>query len=376
VAHDFNNMLTIIQGHSSALLAKPALPQDILDPLQAVYFAAERAAGLTRQLLMFSRKNVIQSDLLDMREVVGNMSKMLERLLGETIRLDFLPARELPAVEGDVGMIEQVIMNLTVNARDAMPGGGRLTIGLETVMIDEDYVKSHADARAGRCVRLRVTDTGMGMDAATLHRIFEPFFTTKEVGKGTGLGLATVYGIVKQHEGWVEVTSEPRKGATFYVYFPASDKIISAPRVKPPPTVLAAGGSETILIVEDEPILREMARDILAGYGYRILEASSGKEALKDWLAKPEEIDLLLTDMVMPDGISGAELARQLLRHHPRLKIIFTSGYTANEVNTDLLVKMRARYLQKPYAHADLAQAVRECLDKTADDTDTMVVPL
>jgi CheY-like chemotaxis protein len=282
----------------------------------------------------------------------------------------------LPAVEGDVGMIEQVIMNLTVNARDAMPGGGRLTIGLETVMIDDDYVKSHADARAGRFVRLRVTDTGMGMDAATLHRIFEPFFTTKEVGKGTGLGLATVYGIVKQHEGWVEVTSERRKGATFYVYFPASDKAVSAPRVKQAPTVLAAGGSESILVVEDEPILREMARDILAGYGYRILEASSGREALNQWQDKPDQIDLLLTDMVMPEGISGAELARQLLLHHPRLKIIFTSGYTANEVNTDLLVKMRARYLQKPYTHADLAHAVRECLDKTADDTDTVVVPL
>ena len=376
VAHDFNNMLTIIQGHSSALLAKPALPPDVLDPLQAVYFAAERAAGLTRQLLMFSRKNVIQSHLLDLREVVGNMSKMLERLLGETIRLDFLPPPELPAVEGDIGMIEQVIMNLSVNARDAMPVGGRLTIGLDTVTIDEDYVKSHADAWAGRFVRLRVTDTGIGMDAATLHRIFEPFFTTKEVGKGTGLGLATVYGIVKQHEGWVEANSEPKKGATFYVYFPASDKTASPRKAEPAPVAIATGGNETILIVEDEPILREMARDILAGYGYRILEASSGKEALNNWQEKSDEIDLLLTDMVMPEGISGAELARQLLAGHPRLKVIFTSGYTANEVNTELLVKMRARYLQKPYTHADLAKTVRECLDKTADDTATMVVPL
>ena len=377
VAHDFNNMLTIIQGHSSALLAKPALSQDILDPIQAVYFAAERAAGLTRQLLMFSRKNVIQSDLLDLREVVGNMSKMLERLLGETIRLDFLPPAQLPAVEGDVGMVEQVIMNLTVNARDAMPGGGRLTIGLDTVTIDDGYVKSHADARAGRFVRLRVTDTGIGMDAITLHRIFEPFFTTKEVGKGTGLGLATVYGIVKQHEGWVEVNSEPNKGATFDVFLPASDKTLSFPRAKAAaPVATAAGGSETILIVEDEPILREMARDILSGYGYRILEASSGREALNLWQHRSDEIDLLLTDMVMPEGVSGAELARQLLAANCGLKIIFTSGYTANEVNTELLVKMSARYLQKPYTHADLVKAVRESLDKTVNDTATMVVPL
>ena len=280
VAHDFNNMLTIIQGHSSALLAKPTLPSNILDPLQAIYFAAERAAGLTRQLLMFSRKNVIQSDLLDLREVVSNMSRMLERLLGETIQLECLPPPELPAMEGDTGMIEQVIMNLSVNARDAMPQGGKLTISLDTVTIDDGYARAHADARAGRFIRLRVTDTGIGMDVPTLHRIFEPFFTTKEVGKGTGLGLATVYGIVKQHEGWIEVNSEPGKGSTFDVFFPASDKVGPPKTPKPVPVDATTGGSETILIVEDEPVLREMARDILSEYGYRIFEASSGREAL------------------------------------------------------------------------------------------------
>jgi signal transduction histidine kinase/HAMP domain-containing protein/ActR/RegA family two-component response regulator len=376
VAHDFNNMLTIIQGHSSALLARPTLPPDVLDPLQAVYFAAERAAGLTRQLLMFSRKNVIQPDLLDLREVVGNMSKMLQRLLGETIQLEFRPPPELPAIEGDIGMIEQVIMNLSVNARDAMLRGGRLTIGIDIVTIDDDYVKSHADARAGQFVRMRVTDTGTGMDDATLHRIFEPFFTTKEVGKGTGLGLATVYGIVKQHEGWLEVSSEPNKGTTFDVFFPSSGKILAPKKEKAIPQETAPGGTETILIVEDEPVLREMARDILSGYGYRIFEASSGKEALGAWLQKTDEIDLLLTDMVMPEGVSGADLARQLLVNHPRLKIVFTSGYTANEINTRMLVKMKARYLQKPYTHADLARTVRECLDKTDDDTATVIAPL
>ncbi len=376
VAHDFNNMLTIIQGHSSALLARPILAPDILDPLQAIYFAAERAAGLTRQLLMFSRKNVIQPNLLDLREVVGNMTKMLERLLGETIKLEFLPPCELPAIEGDIGMIEQVIMNLSVNARDAMPRGGRLIIGIDAVTVDIEYAKSHADASVGRFVRLRVTDTGMGMDAATLHRIFEPFFTTKEIGKGTGLGLATVYGIVKQHEGWLEVNSEPYKGATFDVFFPASEKILPPKRERSTPAESAPGGTETILIVEDESVLREMARDILSGCGYRIFEASSGKEALGAWHQNSNEIDLLLTDMVMPEGISGADLARQLLLNHPDLKVVFTSGYTANEVNTDLLVKMKARYLQKPYTHADLAKTVRDCLDRTENDLAAVVAPL
>jgi CheY-like chemotaxis protein len=278
-------------------------------------------------------------------------------------------------MEGDMGMIEQVIMNLSVNARDAMPQGGKLTIGLDAVTIDDDYVKSHADARAGRHVRLRVADTGIGMDAATLRRIFEPFFTTKEVGKGTGLGLATVYGIVKQHDGWLEVNSEPGQGATFDVFFPASDKIIAPKEEKIAPVKSAAGGTETILIVEDEPILREMARDILSRYGYRIFEAPSGREALNMWQHKTNEIDLLLTDMVMPEGVSGAELAKQMRTSHPQLKVIFTSGYTANEINTQMIVKMQARYLQKPYSHADLTRTVRECLDKT-DDNATVFAPL
>jgi signal transduction histidine kinase/HAMP domain-containing protein/ActR/RegA family two-component response regulator len=365
VAHDFNNMLTIIQGHSGALLAKPTLPHDMLDPLQAVYFAAERAAGLTRQLLMFSRKNVIQSKLLDLREVISNMTKMLEDLLGETIEFEFSPPSELPLVEGDTGMIEQIIMNLSVNARDAMPGGGKLVINVDTVTIDNDYVKSHTDARVGRFVRLRVTDTGIGMDPATLRRIFEPFFTTKDVGKGTGLGLATVYGIIKQHEGWIEVNSEPNKGATFDVYFPARDKTPAPQKVETVSPKTAPGGTETILIVEDEPVLREMACNILRDCGYRIFEASSGKEALNQWQQRANKIDLLLTDIVMPEGVSGVNLAEQLLLKHPRLKIIFTSGYTANEVSPELLAKTDARYLQKPYTHAELAKTVRDCLDKT-----------
>ncbi|MGD0207707.1 MAG: ATP-binding protein [Verrucomicrobiota bacterium] len=364
VAHDFNNMLTIIQGHSSSLLARPALPPEVIDSVQAVYFAAERAAGLTRQLLMFSRKNVMQPELLDLQRIVGNMSRMLERLLGETITLEFQPAVENSFVQGDCGMIEQVVMNLSLNARDAMPRGGRLTIGIETVDIDAVFIETHPQAHAGRFVRFRVTDTGTGMDSATLGRIFEPFFTTKDVGKGTGLGLATVYGIVKQHEGWVEVNSEPGKGSTFDVFLPAGDKVPALAEEEAASAVPVAGGSETILIVEDEPVLRSMARDILEECGYRILEASSGKEALDVWNQRANEIDLLLTDMVMPDGVSGADLVEKLQASQPRLKVVFTSGYTANEVNQKMLSRTHASFLAKPYTHAELAKTVRDCLDQ------------
>ena len=365
VAHDFNNMLTIIQGHSSALLAKPSLPPEMLDPVQAVFFASERAAGLTRQLLMFSRKNVMQSRLLDLRETVGNMTKLLDRLLGETVALEFQAPAGLPSVRGDPGMIEQVVMNLAVNARDAMPQGGTLTIGIEPMAIDAAYAERRPDARAGDFLRLRVADTGTGMDSATLGRIFEPFFTTKEVGKGTGLGLATVYGIVKQHEGWIEVSSELGKGTTFDVFFPASEQLIASEKKESAPNAPLAVGTETILVVEDEAILREMARDILKDCGYRLMEASTGKEALDVWRENASRIDLVLTDMVMPDGISGMDLAERLLSDRPDLKIIFTSGYTATEINAELLSRSQASFLQKPYSVTTLARAVRDCLDRT-----------
>jgi nitrogen-specific signal transduction histidine kinase/HAMP domain-containing protein/ActR/RegA family two-component response regulator len=369
VAHDFNNMLTIIQGHSSALLAKPSLPSEIADPVQAVYFAAERAARLTRQLLMFSRKNIMQLKPLDLREVVGNMNKMIGRLISENITLDFQSPEKLPLVQGDTGMIEQVVMNLAVNARDAMPNGGTLAISLATVAIDAIFAETHPQARVGRFVRMRVADTGTGMDATTLGHVFEPFFTTKEVGKGTGLGLATVYGIVKQHEGWVEVSSEPGKGTTFDILFPAIGKTGAQPKKETlPDDAPAIGGVETILIVEDEPILREMAREILQNYGYKILEASSGREAFDVWNRHTDEIHLLLTDMVMPEGISGIQLAERLLADRPDLKIIFTSGYTSNEVSPEFMARSHARFLQKPYAHTDLGKIVRDCLDKKIAD--------
>jgi CheY-like chemotaxis protein len=289
---------------------------------------------------------------------------MLKRLLGETVTLDFHSPRELPLVQADTGMIEQVVMNLTVNARDAMPKGGTLTITTNSVEIDDAYVQTHPEAHPGIFVCLRVSDSGCGMDSATMARIFEPFFTTKEVGKGTGLGLATVYGIVKQHEGWVEVSSEPGQGSTFSVFFPASGEPV---KTQPPEVDLAVevrGGHETILVVEDEPLLREMAHLILQDCGYKVVEAESGAEALQVWERNPGAIDLIVTDIVMPGGMSGRELAAKLLEHHPRTKIIFTSGYNVEETNTDFFRRGGAVFLQKPYTRPKLAKIVRDTLDK------------
>jgi signal transduction histidine kinase/HAMP domain-containing protein/ActR/RegA family two-component response regulator len=368
VAHDFNNMLTVIQGHSGMMLSKPILPPQLLDCAQAIYFAAERAAGLTRQLLMFSRRNVIQPQPLDLRAVVGNLSKMLKRVLGETIMLEFNPPAELPLVQADTGMIEQVLLNLVVNARDAMPEGGTLTISTSQVEMSDAYVETHPEARLGAFVCLRVSDSGCGMDATTITHIFEPFFTTKEVGKGTGLGLATVYGIVKQHEGWIEVSSEVGKGSTFNVLFPASSAPVKAPSPESQVATVVQGGQETILVVEDELVLRDMAHLILQDCGYRVLGASSGAEALQVWEQNPNSIDLVLTDVVMPGGMSGRDLAMKLVGSHPRLKIIFASGYNVEEINTDFFRGGGATFLQKPYTRVALAKAVRAALDQKSPE--------
>ena len=363
VAHDFNNMLTIIQGHSGLLLAKQGLPPSVMESAQAIYFGAERAAGLTRQLLMFSRKNVMQQKPLDLRDVVINTSKMLMRLLGETITLEFIPPLEIPMISADVGMIEQVIMNLAVNARDAMPQGGILSIGITTKHIDEAFVQIQPQSRVGDYVCLHVSDTGCGMDEATRNRMFEPFFTTKEVGKGTGLGLATVWGIVKQHEGWIECESEVGKGTTFSVFIPSLGVPVEKSPVPPPPDTNFFGGKETVLIVEDEPILRQMAHLMLKDCGYQILEASTGLEALKLWERHHRDIDLVLTDMVMPDGVSGMDLAHRLIATNPDVKIVFASGYSMDDLDTTFLREGHANFLQKPYTHSTLTKAVREALD-------------
>ncbi len=363
VAHDFNNILTIIQGHSGLLMSRPNLAPVMITSIQAVSFAAERAASLTRQLLMFSRKQIMQPRPLDLKETVANMSKMLQRLIGETIVLQCKSAPQLPPIQGDAGMMEQILMNLTVNARDAMPKGGDLTIKTDPVAINEAHVKLHANARTGNFVCLNVKDTGTGMDAATMKRIFEPFFTTKEAGRGTGLGLATVYGIVKQHAGWIEVVSSPGQGTAFKIFFPVSARPAESQTEFIVPTTQVRGGGETILVVEDEPVLRDLAQVILQDCGYNIISAESGVDALTVWQRHKGDIDLLLTDMIMPDGLSGKDLAESLLGHKPSLKVIFTSGYNVDDLGADLVKNNGAQFLQKPYSRITLAQAVRTCLD-------------
>jgi len=365
VAHDFNNMLTVIDGHASLLITRSDLPPQFRESVHSISFAAERAAGLTRQLLMFSRKSVMQRHPIDLREVVGDMSKMLRRLL-EPVVLEFRPPAQAPLIDADTAMVEQVLMNLAVNARDAMALGGKLNIEVDPVVISGDYVNTHPEARAGSFVRLRVSDTGHGMNAATMARIFEPFFTTKEPGRGTGLGLATVYGIVRQHEGWVEVASVPGKGTTFAVFFPARTDTSPVVRAADPLVPPVRGGNETILVVEDEATGRAMGRIVLQDCGYQVLEAESGLEAIDLWQRHPETIQLLLTDMVMPEGLSGVELAQQLRRQRPELKVLFTSGYSVDEFDTDFFKGEGNNFLQKPYTRSTLAKAVREVLDSNS----------
>ena len=360
VAHDFNNILTIVQGHADRLVEKCANDESLAEPLNQISAAAKRASSLTRQLLMFSRKQVMQSKVIDLNAVLGNLAKMLHRLIGDNIELESKYARDIPAIEADPGMVEQIIVNLCVNSRDAMPKGGQLLITTSAVSIDTAYVQQHPEGRTGRFVALSVTDTGCGMPKDTLERIFEPFFTTKEVGKGTGLGLATVYGIVKQHQGWIDVSSEINLGTTFKIYFPATGKPVEIVPEKPAEKV--RGGSETILLVEDEPVLRELAKVILHDYDYRVLEACSGVEALKVFEENDGKIDLLLTDMVMPEGMSGRELAQELKKRKPGLKVIYTSGYSSDVMGEDAELR-DVKFLQKPYPPPRLAQVVRECLD-------------
>ena len=363
VAHDFNNILTIIQGHADRLVARHEGQAFLVDSLNQISAAATRASSLTRQLLVFSRKQIMQPRVLDLNAVLANLTKMLHRLLREDIALKSSPAPNLPPIEGDTGMIEQIVMNLAVNSRDAMPRGGGLSIATTVVDVDESYTHRCSEARRGQYVCLRVSDTGCGMSKQTLSRIFEPFFTTKDVGKGTGLGLATVYGIVKQHQGWIEVDSELNVGTTFHIFFPVSRKPLDSMIGRPSSPTRVRGGRETILLVEDEPVLRELASTILKDYDYEVLEASFGEEALKIWNERDGQVDLLFTDMVMPGGMTGRELAEHLRARRAELKVIFTSGYSVDMMEQDIRLSDTI-FLQKPYAPPMLAQIVRTSLDR------------
>jgi len=292
------------------------------------------------------------------------LSALVRRVIGEHLHFVTRLAPGLGRVFVDRSQLEQVVLNLAVNARDAMALGGKLTVEINPVNIGDDYLEGSPEGRAGKFVRLRVVDTGHGMNAATMARVFEPFFTTKEPGKGTGLGLATVYGIVKQHDGWVEVASEVGKGTAFSVFFPASLQTAATTRNSEALAAQMRGKGETILVVEDEQSVLAMGRMILQDCGYRILEAGSGAEALELWRQNRDSIQLLLTDMVMPNGLSGMELARQLVAEQPALKILFTSGYCVDEFDIGLFRKDTAMFLQKPYTRHTLAKAVRTSLDK------------
>jgi PAS domain S-box-containing protein len=360
VAHDFNNILTSVLMQVALGHMEQTLPDSIRECLEQIQSDAERAASLTRQLLLFSRRQVMQSRDLDLNDVVTNLAKMLQRIIGEDVRLQ-LNLHSLPLMtHADAGMLDQVLMNLAVNSRDAMPRGGRLLITTAEQTVDDEQARRQPDAQPGRYVSLRVTDTGAGIPADVLPRIFEPFFTTKETGKGTGLGLATVFGIVKHHRGWITVGTEPGRGTTFEVFLPAANV--------PPAAEVAVrerphGGTETILLVEDEAIVRHSLRIILTRNGYNVLEAATGDDALRVWAEHRPRVNLLLTDLVMPGSLTGLRLARQLKADQPGLKVIFTSGYSSETAGREIQLEPGEAFLQKPLMPDELLRVARNCLD-------------
>ncbi len=362
IAHDYNNILTVIQGYADFALPLAGTDAQLITSLKQISGASRRAAALTRKLLTFSQKQIIQTKPLDLNAVLVDFGKMLPRLLGEDIALEITTASGLPAIQADVGMIEQVIMNLVVNARDAMPKGGRLTIITSLAEINEDYVRRHVEARTGRFISISFRDTGCGMDADTMIRIFEPFFSTKGTDRGSGLGLATVQGIVKQHQGWIEVTSAINAGSTFRILFPALSSAVVETDDQDETIIMARSGRETVLLVEDEPELRELVATVLRSCHYRVFEAKSGVQALQIWQEQQGRIDLLLTDMVMPGGISGSELARRLRAHKSDLRVIYSSGYSSEIIGSNLN-ENNFDFLPKPYRAPQLVMRVRKSLD-------------
>jgi PAS domain S-box-containing protein len=361
VAHDFNNLLMIVKGHAEMLLDRIQDSSPARHNLEQIQGATDRAATLTRQLLAFSRKQVLQPKVLDLNDVVAGMIKMFSRVIGENIDLAFLPGSKLAPVKADPGQMEQVLLNLVVNARDAMPDGGRLTIETTNVDVDRVSASQHPAMEAGSYVMLIVSDTGCGMDAGTQARIFEPFFTTKGHGKGTGLGLATVYGVVKQSGGFIWVYSEVDHGTTFKIYLPqvaADVDRLAAEKVQSGP----ARGNETVLFVEDEESVRELVRDYLGRSGYNVLEAPDGIQALETAAAHAGPIHILVTDVVMP-RLSGRELVTRLSAERPDLKVLYISGYTDDSIFRHGVLEGGVAFLQKPFNLKDLAQKIREVLD-------------
>ena len=362
VAHDFNNLLMVISGYSEFLLERLGPDPKLRVPAQEIANAAQRATSLTRQLLAFSRKQMLAPKILDLNEIVTENLKMLTRMIGEDIELVMIPCENIGAVKADPGQIEQVIMNLAVNGRDAMPNGGKLTIETSNVTLDETYARFHPPLQPGEYVMLAISDTGSGMDTETQSRIFEPFFTTKGM-KGTGLGLSTVYGIVKQSGGYIWVYSEPGRGTTFKVYLPLVSERGEAASVQPVAAVpQRLDGMETILLVEDESNLRRLARQYLQNQGYTVLEAADGAAAIQICNAHSGPIHLLLTDVIMP-GMNGRELAHSISSLRPDVKVLYMSGYTENAIGHNGTLEAGVTLLQKPFTLPALKAKVREVLD-------------
>ena len=363
VAHDFNNMLTVILGYSDILLRKIKDPETLVR-IRGIREAADRAASLTRQLLAFSRKQMFEPKVLDLNEVVNRMSGMLKRLIGEDINLTTVLEPELWPIVADPSGVDSVIMNLAVNARDAMPEGGSLIIETANVYLDEAYTNRHADLKPGPYVMLAVSDTGCGMDEETLSHIFEPFFTTKEAGKGTGLGLSIVYGVVKQSGGHITVYSEPGKGSSFKIYFPKYTGRAEETEKRGKKTRIR--GRETVLVVEDEEAVREAVCLMLRSLGYKVLEANNAEEAMRICSQPDCGVELVLTDVVMPD-IGGRELAEKLLQMRPGLKVIYMSGYTNGAAAQHGIDWERVPLLMKPFTQEALARKIREVLDAPSE---------
>ena len=364
VAHDFNNLLTVIIGNAQLALMNVIKDKSLRKEIEEIEKAGERAASLTSQLLAFSRKQIVQPDILDINELLTNMEKMLGRLIGEDVELVTIPEPELWQVEADPGQMEQVIMNLAVNATEAMPKGGKLSIETANIDLSENYFHEHAvKNEPGSYVMLTVSDTGSGMDKKTQEHIFEPFFTTKEVGKGTGLGLSTVYGIVKQNNGFVWVYSESGQGSTFKVYLPKA-KGDTEPEEKEQTLVDDLSGSETVLIVEDDDGLRKFAQEVLLRHGYRVLDAENGEDALSVSQAHEGPIHLMITDVVMP-RMGGRETTERLQPLYPQMKVIYMSGYTDNAIVQHGVLAPGLNFLEKPFTPESLARKVREMLDKS-----------
>ncbi|MBI3326006.1 MAG: response regulator [Nitrospinae bacterium] len=361
IAHDFNNLLTIIMGYSELLLSGLTPVDPLRRNAEGIKKAADRATDLTRQLLAFSRRQMLAPVVLSLNGVIDNVAPILQRLIGEDITLVTVCDPTLRHVKADPGQVEQVIMNLAVNARDAMPQGGKLTIETANVELDKGTGRRREDLRPGRYALLAVRDTGCGIDAETRSHLFEPFFTTKEPGKGTGLGLSTVYGIVQQNSGYIEVDSEPERGATFKIYLPhvgAANEVLEpgTTHIRPP------GGAETVLLVEDEAGIRELVREMLQRTGYTVLEAANGLEALELCERHRGPVHLLLTDVRMP-GISGPEVAQRLAPLHPDMKVLYMSGYTGDALADQDMVGLGTALLEKPFLPDALVRKVREVLD-------------